>query len=113
MFEAEGMVSSLKAHTVADVGSEAWMLQYEYLEKLNVQAHSDAITKHDEIVVEAFLNQSGRGGGPGVNKLDCLVHELVVTELWIEHVFPILQKQNIFNDNNATKGYLVVCLTGY
>ena len=52
-----------------------WMEQHERLEKLNMQAHLNAQSKHDEFVVDAFLasdkvgdSVEGMGMGMGISE---------------------------------------------
>ena len=49
--EAERMVESLRTFTIDEVGSRGWMKQREALERLNVQAHHNAVNNTDEFVL--------------------------------------------------------------
>ncbi len=53
-FEAESYINSLRTFDLVDIGTDPWMTQHERIEKLNIQAHISAISKHDEYVVDAF-----------------------------------------------------------
>ena len=77
--EAERMIESLRTFTLDDVGSPAWTAQRESLERLNVQAHHNAVTHSDEFVKEFLISH---------DKISVLVHELLVVEAWKEKVFP-------------------------
>jgi hypothetical protein len=79
--EAERYVESLIKFQVEDVGSDAWMEQHRRVEKLNLQAHQSAMTNSDEYVLEALLTFS---------KVEVLIHDLLLIELWKENVFPLL-----------------------
>lgn len=79
--EAERFVESLKKFDLEEVGSRHWMEQHRRIEKLNLQAHQSAMTNTDEFVIEAILTFS---------KIDVLIHDLLIIELWKEHVFPLL-----------------------
>ena len=57
------------------------MDQHRKLEKLNIQAHQNAMTNSDEFVLEAVLT---------FNKLDTLIHDLLLIETWKENVYPLL-----------------------
>ncbi len=77
--EAERYVEELTKFTLEDVGSSTWMQQHERIEKLNLQCHQSAMAQSDEFVLEAILT---------FNKLDTLVHDLLIIEAWKEFVFP-------------------------
>lgn len=77
--EAERMIESLRTFGIEDVGSPAWTTQRESLERLNVQAHHNAVTHSDEFVKEFLISH---------DKIALLVHELLVVEAWKEKVFP-------------------------
>lgn len=77
--EAERMIESLRTFGIEDVGSPAWTTQRESLERLNVQAHHNAVTHSDEFVKEFLISH---------DKIALLVHELLVIEAWKEKVFP-------------------------
>lgn len=79
--EAERYVESLKKFDIADVGTTQWMEQHRKFEKLNVQAHQNAMTNSDEFVLESFLT---------FNKLDTLLHDLLLIEIRKESVYPLL-----------------------
>jgi hypothetical protein len=100
VWEAEHLVKDLIPFSISDVGSEEWMKQHENLEKLNIQAHHNAQTKHDEYVYEAFLS---------LNKLPLLVHDLLVIEAWREKIFPQFLKEDLVDEQMSLKIYMVVC----
>lgn len=79
--EAEQMVENLKKFQLTEVGSKAWMDQHKVLEKLNLQAHQSAASNSDEYVLEAFLT---------FNKVETLIHDLLLIEIWKESVYPLL-----------------------
>ncbi len=81
VYEAQTHVENLRKFGVADVGSRAWMAQHEVLQQLNIQAHHDALSGHDEFVKEAFLTHE---------QVPTLVHDLLVIEAWKTQVFPLL-----------------------
>ena len=76
--EAERVVESLREFTIEDVGSPAWSSQRQSLERLNVQAHHNAVTNSDEFVKEFLVSH---------DKVATLVHELLVIEAWKANVF--------------------------
>jgi hypothetical protein len=79
--ETERIVESLVKFDIANVGSAAWMEQHRKIEKLNIQAHQNALTNSDEYVMEAVLT---------FNKLDTLIHDLLLIEAWKENIYPLL-----------------------
>lgn len=79
--EAERFVESLRKFEIEEVGSSDWMLQHERLEKLNVQAHQSAMSNSDEYVLESLLT---------FNKLEVIIHSLIVIEAWKENMYPRL-----------------------
>lgn len=79
--ETERIVESLVKFDITQVGSSAWMDQHRKLERLNIQAHQNAMTNSDEFVLEAVLT---------FNKLDTLIHDLLLIETWKENVYPLL-----------------------
>jgi hypothetical protein len=79
--ESERFVESLRKFSVEEVGNSAWMEQHTRIEKLNIQAHQSAMTNSEEFVLEAILT---------FDKLDVLIHDLLVIEAWKENVYPEL-----------------------
>lgn len=80
-FEAEEYAENLKSFTIEQVGSSEYIQQHYRLEKLNLQAHMNAVTNTDEYVIEAILTFS---------KLSVLIHELLVIQIWKEKIYPLL-----------------------
>lgn len=97
IFEAEGFINSLSKFTVADVGNDKWMTQHERIEKLNIQAHYNALSKHDEFVVDGIVTSG---------KLDVLVHDLLLIEMWREKMFPLVLER--MSDFQAMKCYVIL-----
>ena len=79
--EAERFVEKLQKLQVEEVGSAKWFEQHRMIEKLNLQAHHNAMTNSDEYVLEAFLT---------FDKLHTLIHNLIVIETWKESVYPLI-----------------------
>lgn len=79
--EAERFVEGLKKFTIEEVGSYEWMEQHRRLEKLNLQAHHNAMTNSDEYVLESLLT---------FDKLGVIIHDLLLIEAWKENVYPKL-----------------------
>ena len=96
-FEAECLVSSLKVLSLEAIGGSEWMRQHEVIEKLNIQCHESAQSKHDEFVVQEMVAQ---------DKLPTMIHNLVTTEVWKEKVFPFIVDE--INDSLSLKAYMVL-----
>jgi zinc finger MYND domain-containing protein 10 len=79
--ESERLVEGLRKFDIEEVGSSEYLKQHEVLEKLNVQAHQSVMTNSDEYVLEAMLT---------FEKLDVLIHDLIVIEAWKEKIYPLL-----------------------
>ncbi|XP_005110410.1 zinc finger MYND domain-containing protein 10 [Aplysia californica] len=79
--EAEAYVEHLEVFDLKDIGTPRWHQQHENLEKLNMQAVVNAAAKEDEFVKEFFISYG---------KIDMLVQDLLLTEIWKQNVFPEL-----------------------
>ena len=82
--EAERYVEGLVKFALEDVGSSRWLDQHAHLEKLNLQAHQSAMTNSDEYIIESLIT---------FDKLDVLIHDLLIIEAWKENVFPKLRSR--------------------
>lgn len=96
-FEVNALVRGLDRFSVSSVGSDRWMSQHDVLEKLNIQAHVEAMSRHDETVVDAVVQHE---------KVETIVHELLVIEAWKEKIFPLLIDH--FSPVTALKAYIVL-----
>lgn len=79
--EAENLVESLQKFTLEDIGTSKFLDQHQTCEKLNLQAHQSAMANTEEFVLESFLT---------FEKIEVLIHNLIVMETWKEFVFPLL-----------------------
>lgn len=95
--EAERYVEDLRSFKLEEVGSKAWMEQHRRLESLNLQAHQSAMTNSDEYVVEAIVT---------FNKLEVLIHDLLIIEIWKENVYPLLL--NRLAGRNSMRTYFIL-----
>lgn len=95
--DAERLIERLADFEVDDVGSPKWTSQRESLERLNVQAHHNAVTHSDEFVKEFLVSH---------DKVKTLVRELLVTEVWKEKVFAHFDDKAIAKGVVATDVYL-------
>lgn len=89
--EAEKIVETLRKFDIKEIGTTAYFDQHMKLEKLNQQAHQNAATNSDEYVLEAFLT---------FNKIEFLIHDLLLIEAWKESVYPLLLKDLAGRNNN-------------
>ena len=97
--DAGRLIESLRDFEVDDVGSARWTEQRESLERLNVQAHHNAVTHSDEFVKEFLVSH---------DKLGVLVHELLVVEAWRDRVFPHFGPDAM--DSSLTNTQVYLCL---
>lgn len=75
-----------------------WITQHKQLEELNMQAHYNASSNSDPFVMEALIT---------FDKLESVVlHELLASELWTRHVFPLVQKK--VATRNPMRAYFAV-----
>jgi zinc finger MYND domain-containing protein 10 len=96
-YEAEHFIQELRTFTLEEVGGREWMAQHERLERLNFQAHQSAKAHSDEFILEAVLT---------FDKLETLVHDLLLIEAWREEVFPRLAAR--VPEKAASKCYFVL-----
>jgi zinc finger MYND domain-containing protein 10 len=81
--EAERIVEGLRTYNVDQIGSDQWMEQQGWVEKLNLQSHHNAQCHADEFVKDFLVSY---------DKITVLVHELLLMEVWRERLLPILKK---------------------
>eukprot|EP01036_Dinobryon_divergens_P029944 gene29944-39117_t len=79
--ETERLVESLRKFTLDEVGNSKYLEQHKNMEKLNLQAHQNAMFNTDEYVLEAILT---------FDKFETLIHDLVLIDVWKEHIYPLL-----------------------
>jgi len=56
-----------------------WFSQSNILQKLNLQAHINALTRGEEFVMESFAT---------FDKITVLIHEMVTSRVWKTYVLP-------------------------
>lgn len=95
--EAERYCEELRTFSFEELGGSRWLLQHEFLTKLNMQAHVNAAQQRDEFVLEAFLLHE---------KLPLIIRELIACELWKQNAYPLLREY--LGKNNSIKGYLLI-----
>ncbi|XP_054640237.1 zinc finger MYND domain-containing protein 10 isoform X1 [Dunckerocampus dactyliophorus] len=97
--EAEAFVESLEILSLKDVGSKRWFRQHEHIEKLNMQAILSASATHDEFIKDILVTSA---------KIPVLVHEMILTEVWKQKIFPILCQLQDFTPKNTFPLYMVI-----
>lgn len=80
-FEAEHLISNLVDIDLKEYGSKTWFKQHETLDRLNIQAHKNALGSTDEFVMEAFVTH---------DKITPLVSDLLTAEAWKAKVLPLI-----------------------
>jgi len=81
-YETEHLVGELKEIDVKEYGSKEWFRQHETIDRLNIQAHKNALGGTDEFVMDSFVT---------LDKMPVLVYELLCAETWKHKVFPIIK----------------------
>ena len=81
-YEAEHLVNVLKRVPVEQYGNSTWVEQHHNIDRLNLQAHKNAVHSTDEYVMNSFAVQ---------NKVKDLIYDLIVSETWKAHLFPLLK----------------------
>ena len=89
--EAEAIVESLTVTSLDEIGTSSWFQQHEHIEKLNIQALVNSRLETDEYVKEFLITH---------DKIQLLVHELLLVEIWKENIFSLYIQEKI--DPNAS-----------
>ena len=83
-FEAEYMVEAIKLIDIKQYGSKEWLNQHEQIDRLNIQAHKNAIGSTDEYIMDTFVT---------LDKVNTLIADLLTTEAWREFLLPRILKK--------------------
>ncbi|KAL9642555.1 hypothetical protein ABK040_011121 [Willaertia magna] len=97
--ESQQLVQSLKEFSIEDVGSKRWMKQQQAIDKLNIQAHRDAMLNQEEYVVQAFISYQ---------KVEILIKELIIIEIWKNRVVPLIKDELREASQNSFIPYLLL-----
>ena len=54
-YEAEHIVESLNEIDLKEYGSKEWFAQHEKLDRLNIQAHKNALGGSEEYIMDTFV----------------------------------------------------------
>ena len=69
------------------------MNQHETIDRLNIQAHKNALASTDEFVMDTFVTQDKVGiFQNNYLKVNTLVYDLLLSETWKQKIFPLLSK---------------------
>jgi len=93
-FEAQYAVGDLRNFCLAEYGTHQWLIQHKQLQKINMQAHEDAKTRHDEFIVSELIGQG---------RVAMLIEELIIAEAWSDFIFPLISEK--IHDNCYVKVY--------
>ena len=81
-YEAEHLVTSIKRIPIEEYGNSQWVEQHYTLDRLNLQAHKNAVHSTDEYVMNAFAVQ---------DKVKDIIYDLIVSESWKFYLFPLVK----------------------
>lgn len=80
-YEAESLVEQIMDIDLKEYGSKPWFKQHEIIDRLNIQAHKNALGSTDEFVMEAFVTH---------DKIKPLVCDLITAETWKDKIFQLI-----------------------
>lgn len=95
--DTDRIVQSIRRFTIEEVGTKEWLVQHENIQKLNLQEHQNAISNSDPYVMESCLTYE---------KMEDLLHEMILCEAWREKVFPNVRTQVI--EKSPLVGYFIL-----
>ena len=72
-FEAEHLINTITEIDIKEFASKQWLSQHENLDRLNIQAHKNAMMGTDEFIMENFVT---------LDKINSLVYDLIMSETW-------------------------------
>eukprot|EP00347_Sterkiella_histriomuscorum_P019773 403340343 len=91
-YEAEHLIRNLQEVDVREYGSKQWFQQHETFDRLNIQAHKNALTSTDEFIMDYFVG--------------FLIHDLLTSEIWKQKIYPLI-KQDL-SKISSLRSYLTV-----
>ena len=94
-YECEHLVEGVTEIEIKEYASKEWLKQHETFDRLNIQAHKNAMNGSDEYVTENFVT---------LDKINALVYDLLVSETWKSKVFPLVKKE--IAKANSIKSYM-------
>lgn len=96
-YEAEKIIEQLKEIDIKEYGSKQWVSQHEYLDRLNIQAHKNAMNSTDEFIMDLLVT---------LEKMDVIIYDLLVAEAWKKELYPLL-KQHLAK-GSSIKSYIAL-----
>ncbi|EGR28541.1 zinc mynd domain protein 10 [Ichthyophthirius multifiliis] len=96
-FEAEHLIEKLRIINIEEYGSNEWFKQDEIYQRLNMQAHVNALMKSDEFIMDTMVT---------FDKLKILIFDLVQTELWKQKVLPLIKNHLLIT--NTYRNYIAI-----
>ncbi|NWV73650.1 ZMY10 protein, partial [Dasyornis broadbenti] len=97
--EAEALVQALQATELRDIGGQGWLLQHEYVEKLNMHGILSAPAGQEQLLTELLVTHA---------KIPVLIGELISVEIWKHKVFPVLCRLEDFKPRSTFPIYVVL-----
>jgi zinc finger MYND domain-containing protein 10 len=94
-YEAEHLIEQIHEIDIKEYGSKDWFKQHESIDRLNIQAHVNALGGMDEFVMEQMVT---------ADKISPLVMDLLVSETWKAKVFPLIKDK--VADLSSIKSYM-------
>lgn len=95
--DTDRIVQSIRRFTIEEVGTKEWLVQHQNIQKLNLQEHQNAIANSDPYVMESCLTYE---------KMEDLLHEMILCEAWREKVFPKVRNEVI--EKSPLVGYFIL-----
>ena len=74
-----------------------WFRQHETMDRLNIQAHKNAMNSTDEYVMEAFVT---------FDKMKVLIYDLLLSEVWKQKLHSLLIEP--LKTCNTVRSYMTV-----
>ncbi|XP_068013952.1 zinc finger MYND domain-containing protein 10 [Melanerpes formicivorus] len=97
--ELEALVRALQATELRDIGGQGWVLQHEYVEKLNMHAILSASMGQEQLLTELLVTNA---------KIPVLIEELISVEIWKHKIFPVLCQLEDFKPRSTFPIYMVL-----
>ena len=94
-----------------------WFRQHETLDRLNIQAHKNAMNSSDEYVMDSFVTFDKVGHNKDTHfnlsnissflpQMKVLIYDLLCTEVWKEKLYPLLIPS--LTKINSVRSYMTV-----
>jgi zinc finger MYND domain-containing protein 10 len=80
-------------YSIYDIGGLKWFEQQGWVEKLNLQSHAHASLHVDDFIQDYLVSFS---------KIGTILHELLLMEVWKQHVLPLLKEHLVMKLDSIT-----------